>query len=60
MLSTASMELLAKTKAAKVELNFKYAWSDDHGAIWMKKDDSSLPKQIYNAKSFERLAGETD
>lgn len=60
LLSAATIELLKHTKAARVPMGYKYAWGDDRGDIWMKKDNASQPKQIYSLKTLERLRGNDD
>lgn len=60
LLSSTTVELLKKAKAARASLGFKYAWGDDRGVIWMKRDEQAQPIQIYNLRSLERLSGGVD
>lgn len=60
MLTDAQAELLAKAKAAKERLHYKYAWTDDLGVVWLKRADEATPIQIFSEKTLDRLRADDD
>lgn len=52
--------LLLEVKQWAEKNSYKFAWTDDYGIIWLKRDENSTPIAIHSSRALSRIQSATD